>query len=388
MRTAILADKLIAEGHSVIWWASAFEHQGKHWIANHDRDFILSRKYKIKAVKGMGYKKNVSISRYLDHYVIARKFARQVHRHQKPDIIVASMPCNQLAYKAAQFARKNGIPILIDIRDFWPDIFYSKLPKIIENNIGKIIFLYDELQLKKSLHAADGLISISAGGLNWGLKKIGRQLTDNDKVFYHGYQRQKGFSHSFNKMLEGFGDKKIITFIGTFGKSYEIDILIEAARRYKNYGNKDTIFVLAGKGEQYDHAVKTTKCLDNLIFTGWLKADEIKSLLRKSYAGVAPCISFTDSFPNKVFEYLSEGLPVISSLVGEFEDIINRYKIGINYKVGDCDGFYQAVKCLTENKEMKDKLTENAKGFFKKHCDAVKIYQQYVKHIEKIAQKH
>ncbi len=34
MRTALLADKLLERGHSVYWWASAFEHQRKKWISN------------------------------------------------------------------------------------------------------------------------------------------------------------------------------------------------------------------------------------------------------------------------------------------------------------------------------------------------------------------
>ncbi len=385
MRTAILADTLIEKGHSVLWWASAFEHQGKHWIAKTDQDFVLSKDYTIKTIKGIGYKKNVSVSRYIDHYLIARKFANIADRQQKPDIIIASMPCNQLAYQAAQFARRNNIPIVIDIRDFWPDIFYTKLPGILGKKLGKLIFLLDELQLRKCLKAADGLISISTGGLNWGLKKIRRERTDCDKVFYHGYRKRNRMSQSFKQLLHDFGNKKIITFIGTFGESYEIDIIIDSAKRFKKNGNNEILFVLAGTGEQYDCAVQQTQNLDNVFMTGWLNRDELKTLLRKSYAGVAPCISMEDSFPNKVFEYLSEGLPIISSLEGEFEDIIDQFKIGINYKSGDYKEFYQVVKRLSENQDLRDQYTDNARDFFDNHCDAEKIYPEYVRHIEKIA---
>ena len=62
MRTAVLADKLLEHGHSVFWWASAFEHQRKVMVSKKDRNFDISERYTIRVLRGCKYHKNISLS--------------------------------------------------------------------------------------------------------------------------------------------------------------------------------------------------------------------------------------------------------------------------------------------------------------------------------------
>src|SRR5574341_243598 len=122
LRTALLADKLITKGHSVLWWASAFDHLQKKWISKQETEVKISNNFTIKLLKGIGYKRNVSIRRFIDHRIIAKRFRELVSAESRPDIIVASLPSHDLAYEAVMYANKNNIPIIVDIRDPWPDI--------------------------------------------------------------------------------------------------------------------------------------------------------------------------------------------------------------------------------------------------------------------------
>ena len=85
MRTALLADELTARGHSVIWWTSAFDHFTKKWRVDKDSEIQIKDLLRVKALKGLGYKKNVSISRFIDHRIIARKFKKYACDMDKPD---------------------------------------------------------------------------------------------------------------------------------------------------------------------------------------------------------------------------------------------------------------------------------------------------------------
>jgi len=107
MRTAILADKLLERGHSVFWWAGAFEHQQKIMVSEKDRNFDISDRYIIRVLRGCKYRKNISMARYINHQIVAFKFRIQANRFPKPDVIVASMPDHLLAYEAARYARRN-----------------------------------------------------------------------------------------------------------------------------------------------------------------------------------------------------------------------------------------------------------------------------------------
>src|SRR5512143_3374279 len=85
MRTGLLAEILLDRGHQLRWWASAFEHQRKFMQFDTDKELTIENNMIYHIMKGCGYKKNISLSRYLDHRLIARKFRINSQRLKTPD---------------------------------------------------------------------------------------------------------------------------------------------------------------------------------------------------------------------------------------------------------------------------------------------------------------
>ena len=392
MRTAILADKLLERGYRVLWWASAFEHQQKIMISKKDRTFDISERYTIRVLRGCKYRKNISLARYIDHQIVALKFRIQSKKFPKPDIIVASMPDHLLAYEAARYARKSDIPFLVDIRDLWPDIFLDRFQNMGLHGLGRIVLARDFMLLASLLKSADALAAMSEGILQWGLDKIGRPKGPFDKVFYLGYKVYSDNAISTNDnaeipaWLKKIENKKLFIFIGTFGISYELGLILEAARRFDTLDKTDICFVLAGTGEYFDMIRKKASGLKNVILPGWIGENEIKALLKKAYVGLVPCRSVENAMPNKLFEYLSVGLPLISSLEGEMTELVDRYQFGLNYLPGDLEGLYQCMERLVFDSFLHDEMSQNASKFFNKYGDADMIYDEYSSHIEKIVE--
>lgn len=387
MRTAILADKLLEQGHTVYWWGSAFEHQRKIWISDKDRTFQVAPNFTIRVLCGIGYYKNISLARYIDHRIVAMKFRIQSKRKQKPDIIVASMPCYHLAYESMLYARRNKIPILVDIRDLWPDIFLRPIQNKGLRVLAKIALVFDFAKLSALLRKADALVAMSKGCLEWGFSKIARSPGEWDKVFFHGYQKSKERSiYDSADYVTKFKGKKIFLFIGTFGKSYELQLILDTAKRFYKDGRDDIIFYLAGTGEQYESIKRESTDLPNIFLPGWIGDRDIQEVLHTSWAGIVPCMSVENAAPNKVFEYISTGLPLVSSLEGEIAELIDRYNIGLNYRPGDLEGLYQNIHKLASDLKLRKRMSANAYRFFKKYGDADKIYFEYANHIEMLTE--
>lgn len=394
MRTAILADKLLKRGHKVLWWASTFEHQQKRLISERDKTFLVFPGFKIRALHGCRYHKNVSLGRYINYQILALKFRIQSNKFPKPDVMVVSMPDHLLAYEAARYAKKNNIPFIVDIRDLWPDIFLDHFKSIGLYGAGKIALALDFARLAFLLKNADSLVSMSKGILQWGLNKIGRPESSFDKVFYLGYKNSnarnpvnENESLGVIDWLKGREEQKIFLFIGTFGVSYEIELIMEAAMRFSRSGRTNIRFVIAGTGEKSDIIRKKAVGLQNVVLPGWIGEKEINALLKMGFAGIVPCRSVKDAMPNKPFEYLSTGLPIINSLEGEMANLIDQHNFGMNYLPGDLDGLCLCIERLADDADLHDKMSRNALDFFEKFGDADKIYEEYVEHIEKIVKR-
>jgi len=393
MRTAILSDKLLERGHSVFWWAGAFEHQQKIMLSEKDRNFDISERYIIRVLRGCKYRKNISLLRYLNYQAVALKFRMQSKKFPKPDVIVASMPDHLLAYEAARYARRNGIPFLVDIRDLWPDTFLDRFRNIGLYGVGKMVLILDFARLSFLLKSADAFVAMSKGILQWGLDKIGRTKSSFDKVFYLGYQKNNsrisanaGGSLDVPDWLRGREEQKIFLFIGTFGVSYELELILEAAKRFGKSERTDICFILAGAGENSEQLSRKAVGLSNVVLPGWIGKKEIDALLKSAYVGLVPCRSVKNAIPNKPFEYLSAGLPLVSSLEGEMAKLIDLHSFGLNYLPGDLESLCRCIERLAFDFKLHEVMSENALDFFKKHGDADKIYDEYCQFIERLVE--
>ncbi len=385
MRIALLADKLVERGHNVLWWTSAFDHFKKDWVFKEDTLIDIKERYKIYALKGIGYKKNISLSRFIDHRIIAWKFKRFAPKMPKPDVIVASMPPHDLACEAVMFAKKNNIPVLVDIRDPWPDIFLNHIP-LKFRGLAKIALYKDFRMIKKIMQMADGLIAVTNTFMEWGLNYAGREKNSFDRVFYLGYKKPS-ISHiskakeRFLPIFENLKDKFIVFFVGTIASYHNPSTLLKVAERLSEH---NIYFVIAGDGEFLRQLKKISTTLSNVFLTGWLNQDEIEFWLQQSKIGVCPTTKEIDLFPNKAFTYLSAGLPIISAFQGDLREIIEKYQIGFYYPPNDVDAIAECIMKLYNNPELYKKMSENAGRVFDEMFDADKIYTEYAEHIEKV----
>jgi len=385
MRTALLAEKLLNRGASVVWWTSAFDHFKKGWLFPKDKEINLDGGLKIMALKGCGYRRNFSLLRFIDHRLLAKKFKSISHQLENPDIIVSANPPYDLAKEAVDFAKERDIPIIIDIRDQWPDIFLAYMPKL-TRSFGRLILANEFRMNTYVLREADCLTSMMETLLEWGLKCAGRQRTDLDKVFYLGAEKMEEVPRSekidsLKKQLEG---KFIVVFVGTFGMRNNPAILVDAAR---SFANNNVIFVLGGDGIYFKEVKRKAEILPNVVLTGWLQQNDITALLKRAHVGVIPNSEEFAAFPNKAFAYISAGLPIISSCQGELKKIIEDARIGLNYRPRDVNTLTECLRYFLDNQEVYGQYAERVRNLFKAKFDSEVIYNSFADHIENIVER-
>lgn len=384
MRTAQLSRALAARGHDVVWWASAFDHFSKSWIGSGDEEHCLSPNLRVRLLAGCGYRSNVSLRRFLDHRLVARAFRATASSLPLPNLVIASMPTHDLAFEAYRLCAAHRIPLVVDVRDPWPHILSDVLPAPLRP-LARLALAHDVKMVRKLIFGAQSVTSMMPSLLRWAQETSGRKPGPQDRVFYLGAEPLRPVKQPNNPMLSSLGDGSgpVFCFIGTFGVNYEPSIIARVARRMRDVPCR---FVLAGEGDYSSAVAKLSEGLPNVMLPGWVDNVDIAWILQHSTAAIIPSNTGLDALPNKLFTYLSGGVPVMSSLPGDAREIIEREQVGLHFSVNDEIALEQKLRLMLAKPSLLAEMQRNVRRFFSESLESKKIYQQFAEHVEQVAQ--
>lgn len=347
LRSGALARHLVERGHEVTWFNSRFDHTHKRMRAELQQTFEHEG-VKIELLAARGYKRNVSLARIRDQIAAAQDFRARASGMALPDVILCSLPTLELSAVAVDLQKATGVPVLVDIRDLWPDVYYRAVPAPMRPLLG-IALQGQERLANRTLQAAAGIVGISPGYLDWGLRRAGRAMGPHDHMIPLGYDFKPLTASELETATASIAqlniptDRPIVWYVGTFGQQYDLAPVIKAARTFNGQPNGPT-FVLSGVGDLEARWKSMAAGLDNVVFTGWITRPEIGWLRKNAAVGLQPyAAGAPQGLANKTFEYMSAGLPIVSSLAGENGDLLKETGAGIVYNAGDADGCYRAI---------------------------------------------
>jgi glycosyltransferase involved in cell wall biosynthesis len=382
MRTWMLADALVARGHSVTWWASTFAHQRKALLAPQDRTFSVSDRFELRLLHAGTYRRNVSFARYRHHRRLGRRFAIEAPATATPDVIVAAFPVIDLACAAVRFALERRVPVVVDVRDLWPDTFLERGPGHLRT-LARLALTNDFRQTAWTLASADSVVAMSGGVLKWARAK-GRRESPSDRLFPIGHAGRPTARTAPPVYLEAPA-ALTVGYVGTFGSASDLRTVIEAARRLQSSGVHDVRFVLAGDGDARQAIAAACRDLPHVVLPGWLGDREADALLAHVDVAILPWRSIPDAMPNKLFDYLSAGRPVLSSAAGELADLLDSTGAGWFYPSNNPVALQDLIVALRNDRQAVANASRSAQVLFAQRFEASSIYSAYAAHVESIA---
>lgn len=386
LRMGIIAKELAQRGHNIIWFANTFDHFQKKQLYEEDTIVKVKENYKIYLIHAMGYKRNISISRIINHKRIANKFRKIAKSMEKPDLIYVSFPTIDYATEAVNYGKRYNIPVIVDIRDLWPDIFYHNLPKIV-SFVATPYIKWLDYKTKKVMKNAFAINSISEKMLDWGLKKGNRVKSKFDKYFYIGYDKQDIIAIDI-KEVENIIDKNKfnISFFATINNQFDYNKIVELAKYLEE--DKNIKINICGDGPQFNELKEKTKEVSNINMLGWVGKEKLSYILQNSKVGLAPyknTFDFQMSVSNKFAEYISYGLPIALTSEGYMKSLLEENNCG--FSTQDMKEMSKFIIKLKNDEKEYEKMSHNAENLYKDKFIAKNIYEELVNYLEELKEE-
>ncbi len=344
-RYSLLCRALVKAGHQVVWWSSNFSHPQKNY-RRLEPIYMTPEGFEVRLIPVPPYKTNISLRRAWNHRCYAKNWEKlaiaavESGELPKPDVVLTSSPPLDTAASARKFRELWGCKCVVDVMDAWPKSFHRVIPgpEWLQSLLGRIVFARAHHLAKRAFCEADAVSALGFSHLSFATQygvKAPRHVS------YPGILRMNNGAYRYN--LDESEPLRLI-YVGNMGRSYDLLTLIRAIHTLTEAGER-IILDIAGSGPDEAMLRREAKKNPHIHFHGYLGTEDTQQLLADSDLSIIPM--FPDSFvsiPYKLVDYASAGLPIICSLTGETQRMIERYRAGTMYKAGDKDDLVRVLK--------------------------------------------
>jgi glycosyltransferase involved in cell wall biosynthesis len=146
----------------------------------------------------------------------------------------------------------------------------------------------------------------------------------------------------------GIGERFAVLYAGAHGPANDLDVVLRAAARLR--GSR-AVFVLVGDGKAKPELMQAAEAaqLDNVIFVPAQPKDRMPQVLAAADACLATLRDiplFRTTYPNKVFDGMAAGRPIVLAIDGVIRDVVEQARAGVFVPPGDPEALAVVVDQL------------------------------------------
>ncbi len=273
-------------------------------------------------------------------------------------------------------------PFVFEVRDLWPD-----LPKALGLRNPLLIGGMSLLE-RASYRSAIACVGLSPGiveGIR-GRSQLGKPIAmipnGSDLDLFRPGDRN-------DLRLPGIDNRDFVAvFTGAHGVANGLEAILQTAQVLKNRGSARIKLACIGDGKERDRltAEARTKNLNNCLFLPPIPKHDLAAILGSTNCGLmilknVPAFYYGTS-PNKFFDYISAGLPVINNYPGWLADLISEYRCGMAVPPDNPSAFADALEFLASHPEESRLMGINARKLGEQLFDRRQLAKLFVDFLE------
>jgi glycosyltransferase involved in cell wall biosynthesis len=333
---------------------------------------------------------------------------------KRPDVIIGSSPHLFVALSAYILAKLKGSRFYLEVRDLWPQVLIemrredsrletwdlrhgtrnlglesdvscltSPVSKCLRGLALNLLILFLST-IEAFLYRVAYMVIVLSEGVGNYIASRGIN-TEKIPVLPNGvYLEEFQVTESRMQVRErlGLADEFVVMYTGAHGPANALETILDAADlMLHNPASRNIAFVLVGDGPCRDELqrIAQTKGLDNVKMLPAVPKKFIPSLLNAADALVitlrsVELFSYGVS-PNKIFEYMASGKPILCAINGEMADLVTSASAGVAVKPEDPEALVQAILSFMEDRRKCSIYGVNGLEFVEKNFSRSRIVE-------------
>jgi lipopolysaccharide/colanic/teichoic acid biosynthesis glycosyltransferase/glycosyltransferase involved in cell wall biosynthesis len=267
---------------------------------------------------------------------------------------------------AARWLRRK--PFVFEVRDLWPEL--PRAMGVIRNPL--VLLLMDWLEYV-AYHSANSCVALSPG-IAQGI--IRRGVPENRVVIAPNGCDLDLFAPDTTQpvpQIPGLPpDAFVATFTGAHGVANGLGSVLDAARELRNRRRNDIFLVFIGDGKEKPTLMERAKkeMLETCIFVEPMSKKALAQFLcRRTNVGLmilanVPAFYYGTS-PNKFFDYLASGLPILVNYPGWIAEMVAAEGVGVVVPPQDPKAFADALMWMADTRTATAKMGPRGHEFGK-----------------------
>lgn len=254
-------------------------------------------------------------------------------------------------------SRLTGAKLIYDAHEMWSE-------QEIQNSLPRYIRVIGRWFEKRYSRRADAAISVSEGIADEMQRRFNLEKVNvvRNLPSHHPVDRSES---PLRRHLAIDSQDFIVLYQGALSSGRGVECLIEA---FLQLDDPRLQLVLLGNGPlkaDLEEAVPPTELNSRVHFISAVPHAELLYWTAGADTGVHPmvgsCLNHKLALPNKLFEYLQAGLPIIVSDMPEMATFVRKEKIGLVFEDGNAEELARNIAALSEDHDLVDTFRAEAR---------------------------
>jgi glycosyltransferase involved in cell wall biosynthesis len=282
------------------------------------------------------------------------------------DLVWGTSPPIFQGPSAWAIARLKRIPFVLEVRDLWPAFAVQV------GILRQPLLIRASEWLERFLYRGSQLVIVNSPGFTQHVERGGARRVEivpngADLDMFESSEGGEEFRRQHG--LEG---KYVLLYAGAHGMSNDLNVLLEAASLLQDCPKVAIVLLGDGKDKPSLQDRSEKLGLVNVFFIAPVPKSEMPAALAAADACIAilkPIPLYATVYPNKVFDYMAAGKPVILAISGVIKEVIEEAGAGIPVAPGDPAAISQAVRALAGDPEQGKIMGLKGRQYIKEHFD-------------------